>query len=178
MKSIILKTDKYILRTLDNSDATHNYLSWLRDPEINRTLDIDGEEQTLQSVADYIASHDNVTDFLFGIFTKESDKHIGNLSLRYHSKHKMAYLGLMIGDKKYWGKGVPLETRSKVVDWIFNELDCNKIEAGCYSINLPSIYNFQKQHWEMEGILKSHRIVDGKSVDLILYGMNKDIWHE
>jgi len=177
MKKVILNTDKYILKTLSSSDATNEYLSWLKDKKVSRTLDIDGEKQTIETITNYIESHNNSTDFLFGIFTKYKNIHIGNISLRFHPKHKMANIGIMIGNKKYWGKGVPLETRSKVIDWLFEGFDCNKIEAGCYSINFPSIYNFQKQNWNMEGVLKSHRIVEGRSVDLVLFGMDRDIWY-
>lgn len=83
----------------------------------------------------------------------------------------------MIGDYNYWGKGVPLEVREKIIDWAFDKLECNKIEAGCYSINIPAIYNFKRQYWEMEGIQKNHRIVEDKNVDLILFGMRREVWY-
>ena len=57
-----------------------------------------------------------------------------------------------------------------------NMKGCDKVFAGCYSINYPAIYNFQKQNWVVEGILKSHRIVDGKTVDFIQWAIFKDVW--
>jgi|SaaInlStandDraft_6_1057023.scaffolds.fasta_scaffold71221_3 [ribosomal protein S5]-alanine N-acetyltransferase len=181
MNSIKLKTNGYLIRPLKSSDASDRYLSWLLDEKISRTLDSDGKNQTLKSIVKYIQSHNNKTDFLFGIFIKNpkniEGEHIGNISFRFQPRHKLANIGIMIGDCNYWGKGAPLETREKVIDWAFDNLNCNKIEAGCYSINMPAIYNFKRQHWEMEGIQKDHRIVENKNVDLILFGMRKEVWY-
>jgi [ribosomal protein S5]-alanine N-acetyltransferase len=171
-----LETENYSLRPLLVEDASECYLSWLKDKEISRTLDADGDALTLESLAQYIESHDNKTSFLLGIFTKDG-KHIGTHSFRHYPRHKLATVGVMIGDRDFWGKAVPLETRSRVLDWAFDVLDCNKVEAGCYSINLPSIYNFKRQHWRMEGVRKSHRVVDGKPVDMILFGMLREEWN-
>jgi len=170
-----LQTENYVLRPLVETDATERYLNWLKDPEISRTLDVDGEAQTIDTIKSYIASHDNEASFLFGIFTKDG-LHIGTHSFRFIKAHKIATVGVMIGDKEYWGKRVPLETRARILDFAFNDLACLKVEAGCYSINLPAIYNFKKQKWANEGVRKSNRLIDGKSVDMILFGMLRESW--
>jgi [ribosomal protein S5]-alanine N-acetyltransferase len=181
MKDVEFKTERYLIRPLRLSDASNRYLSWLLDERVSRTLDSDGENQTLESITKYIQSHNNKIDFLFGIFIKNyknnEGQHIGNISFRLHPEHKLANIGIMIGDYNYWGKGVPLEVREKIIDWAFDKLECNKIEAGCYSINIPAIYNFKRQYWEMEGIQKNHRIVEDKNVDLILFGMRREVWY-
>ena len=165
---MFLKTKNYILRPLISDDATERYLGWLHDPDVNRTLDVDGNSQTIASIRSYIESHNNIDDILFGIFTND-DLHIGTHSFRSYPKHKLASITVMIGDKSYWGNRVPLETRAKLLDWAFNDKGFNKISAGCYSINYPAIYNFHKQNWVVEGILKSDRI----KKDLILKGKKR-----
>jgi [ribosomal protein S5]-alanine N-acetyltransferase len=172
-----LETKNYILKTLGTKGATNLYLSWLKDDEISRTLDVDGQSQTLDKIRSFIVSHDDKTSFLFGIFTKNG-LHIGTHSFRYYPQHKLATVGVMIGDKSFWGKAVPLETRTGILNWAFDELGCNKVEAGCLSINLPAIYNFKRQNWKIEGIRKEHRIVNNQSVDTILFGMIKKDWYE
>ena len=152
-------------------------MSWLKDDDISRTLEVDGQRQTLETIRDFIVKHDNKTSFLFGIFTKNGT-HIGTHSFNFYPKHKLATVGVMIGDKSYWGKAVPLETRAQILNWAFEELDCNKIEAGCFSINFPAIYNFKRQHWKLEGVRKKNRIIDGESVDMVLFGMMKKDWYE
>ena len=171
-----LETDNYLLRPLGLYDVTERYLSWLRDPDVNRTLDVGGEMQTMDTLRQYIESHDGETRILFGIFTRKG-LHIGTHSFRHYPRHRLVTIGIMIGGKDYWGKKVPLETRACLLDYAFDVLQCDKAEAGCYSINLPAIYNFKAQHWSVEGVQRSHRLVGGKPVDMILFGMLKKEWH-
>ena len=102
MKDVEFKTERYLIRPLRLSDASNRYLSWLLDERVSRTLDSDGENQTLESITKYIQSHNNKIDFLFGIFIKNyknnEGQHIGNISFRLHPEHKLANIGIMIGD--------------------------------------------------------------------------------
>jgi RimJ/RimL family protein N-acetyltransferase len=83
----------------------------------------------------------------------------------------------MIGDKAFWGKGTPLETRAWLIDWAFDELGLQKLEAGCVSINGPAIYNFKRQGWTHEGTRTAHMIIEGRPVDMLLFGLLKEKWH-
>lgn len=173
--SPLLETANYLLRPLGPEHATERYLGWLRDPDISRTLETDGATQTLESIAAYIASHDGRVRFLFGIFTRDGIL-IGTHSFRWHPKDKRATVGVMIGDKAHWGRAVPLETRARLLDWAFDELGCNKVEAGCYSINMPAIYNFKRQRWKLEGVQRAHTIIDNRPADLLFYAMFREDW--
>jgi ribosomal-protein-alanine N-acetyltransferase len=170
-----LETHDFTLRPLEVDDATERYLSWLRDDEVSRTLDTDGSKQTLDTLRDYILSHNNTTRFLFGIFTKDG-LHIGTHSFRAVPEHKRASIGVMIGDKSYWGQGVPLQTRACLIDWAFDNQGLEKLEAGCVSINIPAVYNFKRQRWAHEGTRKAHGIIEGRPVDLLLFGLLKVNW--
>ncbi len=172
---LVFETANYVLRLLGPEHATERYLGWLRDPEISRTLETDGASQTIETIRAFIKSHDNETRFLFGIFTKDG-AFIGTHSFRWYPKDKRATVGVMIGDKAYWGRAVPLETRARLLDWAFGELGCNKIEAGCYSINLPAIYNFKRQRWILEGVQKAHATIEGRPADLLFYAMFQKDW--
>lgn len=170
-----LETKDFILRPLVVADATERYLGWLRDLDVSRTLFSDGASQTLDSLRRYIESHDNVSRYLFGIFTQDG-MHIGNHTLRAIPQHKRAAIGVMIGDKDYWGKGVPLQTRARLIDFAFDDLGLDKLEAGCVSINTPAIYNFKRQGWKHEGTRKAHMIIGDRSVDLVLFGLQRENW--
>lgn len=172
---IELETENYILRSMSESDVTEIYLSWMRDYEVTRTLDVDGNKQTIETLKEYVRSHNKSGNYVFGIYTKKG-KQIGTHSFVWSKINKVAQIGVMIGDKNYWGKGVPLETRSRMLNYAF-ELGCKKVEASCDSINIPAIYNFVKQGWTKEGIRRAHRIVDSQPVDLILFGMLEHEWN-
>jgi len=178
MKKIVIETENFLLQTLTEKDASEKYLSWLRDREITKFLYVSDKEQNIQTIKEYISSHNNKTHFLFGILSRSEEKHIGNFSLRFHPKDKRANLGVLIGDKKFWGKSVPLECRAKILDWVFINFDCKKVEGGCIANNYPAVFNYQKQNWKVEGILKSHRYIDNRACDEIMFAMFREDWFE
>jgi [ribosomal protein S5]-alanine N-acetyltransferase len=172
---IELETDNYIVRSMSESDVSETYLSWMHDYEVTRTLDVDGDSQTMDKLRTYVRSYTSRGGYVFGIYTKEG-KQIGTHSFAWSKENKVAKIGVMIGDKTYWGKGVLLETRSRLLNYAF-DLGCKKVEASCDSINIPAIYNFVKQGWTKEGVCRAHRIVDNHPVDLILFGMLDYEWN-
>src|SRR5688572_28708640 len=104
------------LRELRESDASDAYASWLNDPVVNQYLET--RSVALPELRNYIrAKAESPTALLFGIFWKENGKHIGNVKLEPIDRDKgEATMGILIGDKDYWGKGVATETTNLVSD--------------------------------------------------------------
>ncbi|SVE12889.1 uncharacterized protein METZ01_LOCUS465743, partial [marine metagenome] len=125
----------------------------------------------------FIKLQNNRTFFLFGIYTN-NDIHIGNFTVRINVENSRATIGVMIGDKNYWGKNVVNETRSIIIDWLFDKKGINKIKAGAMSINYPAIFNFLRQGWQNEGITKDSYLIDEENVDTVLFGITKTKWHK
>ena len=140
-----LQTNNFTLRSLNLSDATERYVGWLNDPEVNRYLEVRHNKNTRDSVKGFISSHDNKSSFLFGVFDKKSGDHVGNYSARCDLMHLTATLGVMLGDKSYWGRRTILETRARILDFLFEDVGLIKVHGACYSSNLPAIYNYKKQ---------------------------------
>ena len=170
-----LSTQRFYLKTLGRHEASDRYLSWVKDPEISRTLDVDSESQSLETLKEYIASHDGETKFLFGIFEKKGNQ-IGTHSVAVWPEERRAYIGVMIGDKDFWGKRVPLETRSRLLNWVFHEFPCDKVQACCDVINTPAIFNFQKQGWDLFKVEPAARMLEGRKIDRLHYQILKSQW--
>ena len=169
-----LETENFILRSLTEEDATEKYLSWLNDIEVTKYLEVRLVVSSIESIRNYIRSHDNRTSFLLGIFDKKTGNHIGNYSIRCDSYHSVATVGVMIGDRDYWGRRVITESRRAVVDFLFDEAGMAKAQGACYANNLPAIFNYKAQRYRKEGTLKSHRLFEGKRVDLIMFAILPD----
>lgn len=175
-KPIKLDTENYYLRALDCMDATEKYLDWLRDPEVNKYLEARLQSHSIETIKEYIASHDNDSSYLLGVFYKPDGTHVGNYSARCNLYHKTATLGLMIGDRQHWGRRIVLETRAEVLNFLFNEVSMQKIHGACYSNNFSAVYNYKSQGFQNEGILKSHVLSEGKRRDLLMFSMDRDRW--
>ena len=171
-----LDSERFYLRPLGAEDATETYVGWLNDPEINRFLEVRHTPQDLPSVRAFIAGHGNEKNFLFGIFRRDDDRHIGNYRLQVTAEHRYATLGVIIGARDHWGEGVVLETRARLLDFIFESLAVDKVCGGCYQTNIHAIFNYRRQGWATDGV-RVRLVIDGdRRVDTINFAMFKEIW--
>lgn len=174
-RPVVLETENFRLRTLTPEDASERYVGWLNDPEVNRYIEARHGTQTRETLRRYIERHDNVTSFVFGVFANEG-QHIGNYSLVVEPEHERGTLGVLIGAREFWGRGVVLETRAPVLDFAFRPLGLFKVCGGCYANNMPAIYNYRRQGWKPDGIRKNHAVCDGEWVDVVHFAMFRDDW--
>jgi len=132
------------LKTLDQNNATEEYCSWLNDSEVNQYLET--KKATIDQLKSYIEkNNENQSCLFFGIFFKENQKHIGNIKLEPidFEKHK-ATIGILIGDKDYWGRGIGTEAITLLVDYGFNNLKLEEIDLGVISENKAAIRVYEK----------------------------------
>ena len=158
MNNVVLKSKILCLKELELNDVTQQYVDWLNDVEINRYLESRHTHQDIQKVRLFVeVCRDSKLDFLFGIFLKNSMKHIGNIRLHSIDKnHSHAEIGLLIGDKNSWGQGFASMSISMVTQFAFNQLGLNKLSAGCYENNIGSKKAFEKSGYQIEGFFRSH----------------------
>ncbi|MBI3336761.1 GNAT family N-acetyltransferase [Candidatus Peregrinibacteria bacterium] len=132
------------LHELCEDDASDDYAGWLNDPVVNQYLET--RSVTIQDLKDFI--HDKNADegaLLLGIFCKRTKKHIGNVKLEpIERKKKKATIGLLIGDKKYWGKGIGTEVTNVVTQFAFDVLGLEEVNLGVIAENKPAIRVYEK----------------------------------
>lgn len=160
------------LDRLKTDDVTEDYVNWLNDPVINQYLESRYIKHDIGSVKLFVEamSQDN-KNFLFGMFCRKTFKHIGNIKLGpIDYRYKRADIGLIVGDKNYWGKGIATEAIALLTDFAANDLNLHKLEAGCYTSNIGSLKAFLKEGYLIEGTLKEHVKLDGKWEDCYRLG--------
>jgi ribosomal-protein-alanine N-acetyltransferase len=161
------------LRSLTDTDVTSTYVDWLNDVDVNRYLEIRHEAHDPDGVRQFVASmNDNPRHHLFGIFLRESDRHIGNIKLsRLSERYPIGDVSLLIGARDCWGRGFATEAIRTVTAFGFNEQGLVKLEAGAYAPNIGSIRAFLSAGWQQEGILRSHAMCDDQPVDVVKLGI-------
>lgn len=92
------------LRKLCVSDCNERYLEWMKDDEVNRFLEVDAEELTIEKLKEYVrVSEQSRMRVNFAIVVDK--KHIGNASI-YRTRETPDYCfhtGWFIGEREYWG---------------------------------------------------------------------------
>lgn len=163
------------IRKLMLSDMNNSYCSWLNDPETNRYLESRFINWDVEKLVKFYNSIDD-KDLFLAIIDIEKDLHIGNIKISsLDAIHNRAELGLMIGDKRYWGKGIATEAIRLVTDYCFSTLRLNKVTAGAYAENKASINAFLKNGFLIEGECREHYLTETGWTSAILLGkINKN----
>ena len=155
-------------------DAGNDY-AWSRDAELSR---LDAAYPLNLSLSTYISEfsaelrYPTMTRKRFAIETLDG-LHIGNCS--YYNvdlKRSEAEIGIMIGNRDYWGKGYGTDAVTTLVKYVFNSTNLKKL----YLKTLD--WNFRAQRcFEKSGFVWHNRILrDG--YNFILMELSRDRWHK
>lgn len=158
------------LREVRFSDVNENYYKWLNDSDVNRYLETKYIPQSVENIKKYVEKMDgNPNEIFLAICLRKNNEHIGNIKLgSINWIHSFADISLLIGNKKYWGKGIATEAITLLTGFAFNTLNLNSIKVGCYSDNIGSKKAFLKAGYEEVGRLKKHRYYNGKYTDEVI----------
>lgn len=174
----ILECDNFYLRNISIEDCNENYLEWMNDSEINQYLESRFIIHTIDSLKSFVSSmNSSENNILFAIIDKESDKHIGNIKLgNIHPIHRYADIGLVIGDKNYWGQGIATNAINLVCKYAFDELNLRKVFAGVYENNIGSIKAFKKCGFKIAYTKKDTYFFNGNYIDAFVFELyNEDL---
>ncbi len=137
-----------------NKHATLKYSKWLNNPKVNKYLET--RKATTEDLKRYInEKNNNKNCLLLGIFSKESNEHIGNIKLEPISFNKKeATIGILIGEKNYWGKGIGTEAIKLSTNYAFDKLGLKKISLGVIPENKAAIRAYEKCGFTIDKIEK------------------------
>ena len=164
--------ERIYLREVRLSDVNDTYYRWMNNPEITQFLESRFYPNTIETLQGYVKNFLGNKDNIFlAIVLKENHKHIGNIKIGpIIWFHRLADIGVMLGEKDCWGKGYASEAISLLAEHAFSTLNLHKLTAGCYEPNQGSLETFQKAGFETEGVRKKHCFSNGNYVDAILLG--------
>lgn len=145
-----------------SKDNVTKYMTW------DTYTDIGNLREYLQSVIDRNSPYD------FAIALKESDKLIGTINfVNIDETNRVGVTGYILSDK-YWNQGYMTEALRKVIEYGFNKLNLNRIEARHIVENIASGRVMQKAGMKFEGILRQQQFVKGAFRDVSVYSILKD----
>jgi ribosomal-protein-alanine N-acetyltransferase len=167
-----IATARTILRQI--TKPTQRNLVWLKDPEVVRYSQQRHQFHTLSSQLRYVNSFAGGSK-LWGIYFLETGEHIGNVSATHDEPNNVCDVGIMIGETKYWGKGLGREAWKAACDWLISKDggSMRKLEAGCMRPNDAMRRIILNSGFKQEGELLNHFLLDGAPVSGLLFGRMK-----
>ncbi len=172
-KTLILSGENIYLKEFQVGDITADYVNWLNDPEVNQYLESRFVKQTRKTVDAYVRSFAGCDHKrLFGIFDRATGLHVGNISFSdINYRHGYGVIGIAVGRKAFWGKGIGTEAIKLLVAYGFKKLKLKRIEAGIYANNPGSISIFKKVGFKTEALLRARYQLKNKRVDGLIVGL-------
>ncbi len=158
------------LRPLEKRDIELK-VKWYNDPQVNKTLILNEDLELAKSLEwfDKAKNDDSRQDFI--IETKDGEP-IGLTGLLGIDRvHGTAECFCVIGEKRFWGKGIGTQVHSLLIQWAFDELNLHKIWALIYTNNPAIIKIIEKLGFKIEGTLREEKYISGKRIDLFRIGV-------
>lgn len=170
----ILELEAIKLRELMYKDQ-ENYYKLMSDPEVNRYL---SDEDVPESVEDAIyeikywsglfykkhsifwALTDSATDNLIGT--------VGFNSWSFNNQRAEISYDLM---HELWRKGIMTKALTAVLQFAFQQMDLNRIEARTMLNNTASQNLLCKLGFQKEGVLRNYRKIRGQFIDVVLFSL-------
>ncbi|MBN1545541.1 MAG: GNAT family N-acetyltransferase [Syntrophaceae bacterium] len=168
-----LQSERIYLRKIRLTDANEDYCRWMNDSDVTRYIESRFFPCDINSLKKNIRQKLQDRDSVFlAIVRNDTEQHIGNIKLGpIDWTHRLADIGVLIGEKNCWGKGYATEAIGLVVKFAFRELNLHKLTAGFYAANKGSQQAFLKNGFVVEGTRAQHRLCEGRYMDTIILGL-------
>lgn len=172
-KNIIIKGENIFLKKLTLEDASEEYCGWLNDPEVNKNL-VTKKISSIQ-LEEYINGKNNSAKcLLLGIFDRINNKHIGNIKLEpIEFQEKKAVIGVLIGNKNYWGRGAATEAVKLAKEYAFGELNLSELSLGVFPDNKAAIKVYEKNGFKIDRVEEKSVMVNGQLFDNLIMVLKK-----
>jgi len=108
----------------------------------------------------------------FLIFSPDGETLFGGLTLAHIQRGvtQSAVLGYWMGEP-YAGKGLMTAAVNATIEFAFETLHLNRVEAACLPHNTASIRLLEKVGFTREGYARKYLCIEGRWQDHILYGL-------
>ena len=168
-----LESKRLTLRSITADDA-EAYLGIFSEAEVMRYWScepIDSIDQAREMLDRDIEWARSGEALCWGIAVPETGRLIGKISLYLFSRqNRRAEIGYVL-DRTYWRRGLMSEAVTAVLDYAFDALDLNRIEADVDPEHAASLALLYKFGFAREGLFRQRWRVHGQWRDSVMLGL-------
>jgi UDP-4-amino-4,6-dideoxy-N-acetyl-beta-L-altrosamine N-acetyltransferase len=169
----MLYGEKTRLRRIEREDIP-TFVRWFDDPEVRTFLMINSPISHAQEERWFDRKLNDKDSELFAIETLDGT-HIGNIELfGFHRTHRWSELGVVLGEKAYWGQGYGSDAIRTLLRFAFEELNLHRVQLRVYEDNERAIRAYRKCGFELEGRMRDAVFRRGRYYDVLLMSVLDD----
>jgi RimJ/RimL family protein N-acetyltransferase len=171
----VLEGEEVRLRPVEEGDLPH-FVTWLEDMDVRRWLAMsEMPPPTLESEHEWYQERKQDPSCVIWCIESEEGRPIGDVGLGLIDKtHKRAELGIFIGDKTFWGRGLGPDAIHRVLRYAFEELTLRRVQLHVDEDNLRGIRCYEKCGFVREGLLRGHRLREEQPVNEVVMAVLRD----
>lgn len=179
--TLVLETERLILRPFKVSDAADLFHNWASDNNVTRYLTWpthSSMDVTKMVIKSWIDQYEDLRFYQWCIEYKENHQAIGSISVvELNENIDGAEIGYCIG-VNYWNQGITAEACKAVIEFLFEQVECNRISAK-HDINNPNSGKVMKKcGMKYEGTLLQAGRNNLGICDLAVYGLIRKHYYE
>lgn len=164
-----MSDSRVVIRNFNRSDITDEYISWLNDGEVVKYSGQRFLSHDRASAVRYLDSFAGTRNLFLIITDSVTGESIGTLTVYRQLNHRVADVGIMIGNRQFWGQGLGLESWMLVISFLINEMGVRKVTAGTIRSNKPMLAIMENSGMKCEAVLPGQQLLNGEPEDVFLY---------
>ena len=164
LRRLMVRDDADMYEYSKNKEVTE-YLTWDAHPDMAYT------REYLQ----YLGSHYNIGDFFdWAVVLDSENKMVGTCGFtRFDYNNNSGEIGYVI-NPAYWGRGIADEAVRAVMEFGFESLRLNRIEAKFIEGNSASMRVMEKTGMQFEGYNRRAMLIKGEYKTIGVYSILRD----
>jgi RimJ/RimL family protein N-acetyltransferase len=181
----VILGDRVRLRRIERSDLPR-FVAWLNDPSVRdhlalfHPMGLSDEERWFegQTALEPVLRALSIEARAADVRDEAADPewtHIGGIGLHQVDwKNRTGELGIVIGEKGWWGRGYGTDAVRALARWAFDELALNRLWLRVYEDNARAQRSYEKVGFKAEGRLRQDRFHAGRYFDTVVMGLLHD----
>lgn len=161
--------NKVILRSFRIADITDDFVSFLNNTKVVRYSNQRFIRHTPESCLNYMKSFTDTDSIYLAIEDKDNGELLGTMTAYIDINHKTADIGILIGNRNVWGKGIGTESWGLLMNFLFSSADIRKVTGGTLKDNIGMINIMKKNGMTHEATQVAQEIIDNKPIDMLYF---------
>jgi RimJ/RimL family protein N-acetyltransferase len=180
MKNILLGKSVR-LSAIDPEELGKAGSNWQRDSELDRLLEssaapLSSMKAVKESIEKDLEKQEN-SSFYFSIRRLEDDLLLGDMVLDVvHWNTSDAFVGLLIGERDLWGKGLGTQAMNLLLEFAFTEINLRRVTLTVFEYNPRAVRSYEKAGFRHEGRMRQVLSREGKRWDVLYMGILREEW--
>lgn len=172
----MIETKRLLLRKFVIEDADDMFRNWASDKEVTKFLTwsaYTSSETAMWVLDEWAVSYKKPDYYQWAIVLKDIKEPIESISVvKIDEKTEMAEIGYCIG-RSWWNQGITSEALRAVIDFMFDQVGANRVQAK-HDVNNPhSGLVMKKCGMKYEGTLRSAAVNNQGVCDVSIYALLK-----